>query len=117
MDDEYGAKLEERIAELEVEICGEAQTTGCQDGASCDYIPVGNKPCGGPQRYLVYCAATTDAETLEALASEHEALERQYNEEQGLASDCSVPNEPVLGIGEGECIDTSGENLPSMCEL
>lgn len=68
----------------------------------CRVIGLGEKPCGGPERYLLYSTATTDESTLFALVERYNAHARIANE--GMVSDCSIVPEPVVSMQNDVCV-------------
>src|SRR5687767_12229623 len=50
-----------RVARLEREARAMANASGCASTDQCRAAPVGERPCGGPRTYIVYCARTTDS--------------------------------------------------------
>ena len=71
----------------------------------CSYDGIGAKPCGGPWNYIIYATAATDSAALAERLGEYNALQADMNARYGYSSDCSVPNEPVLGCEAGRCVD------------
>jgi hypothetical protein len=96
-----------QIEALEVQICDLVANQSCAAVDSCAYIGFGSKPCGGPWEQLVYCATNVDEAQLESLIAQHATLEEQYNIDNQIASDCSVPNDPVLELVGGDCADSA----------
>ena len=70
----------------------------------CRYLGLGAKPCGGPWEYVIYAASSTDSMALAERLTAYNAFEAEMNEHYGYASDCSVPNEPVLAYRDGRCV-------------
>jgi hypothetical protein len=100
---------QERLATLHSEIEEIVGDAACDRVADGRFIGLGSKPCGGPWQYIVYSIIDTDIDTdslglLEKVQA-YNALEAGMNARYGYASDCSVVNEPVLGVEGGRCID------------
>ena len=72
----------------------------CTENAACDFIAFGNKPCGGPWRYLVY-STSINVETLKIKVTAFNTKEASYNKKWGIASDCMAVLPPL----DAECID------------
>jgi len=70
----------------------------------CKLLSVGAKPCGGPERYVLYSTENADETTLKALAERYTELAKQRNEREGLISDCSVITPPNLSLVGGVCV-------------
>lgn len=70
--------------------------------SQCRFIGVGAKPCGGPWNYLVYSTMQTDETGFIKLVNEFYIIDRKYNEELRLISDCAdttPPSETYLEDG------------------
>ena len=107
-DDNGDQRTEEgdraQLAEMRREIdalVGDAAGASIED---CRYAGVGSKPCGGPWAFMIYSASSTDSTALAERLTAYNAFEAEMNERYGLASDCSVPNEPVLAYRAGRCV-------------
>jgi hypothetical protein len=94
---------EQRVQRLEREARALARADGCTSGGECRAAPVGDRPCGGPRTYLVYCARTTDSVALYRKLDELAEAERAHNQAQGLASTCEFRLPPRLVAGLGSC--------------
>ena len=91
--------LNEKAEEIQAMI-GDAS---CADVSSCASVAFGAKPCGGPWEYLVYCVDSVDEAALKQSVDEYFELEQQYNEENGMSSDCAMEGEPQLDLVDGVC--------------
>lgn len=94
---------QERVQRLEREAHALARTDGCQNSGDCRAAPVGDRPCGGPRTYVVYCARTTDSVALYRKLDELARAERTYNAQQGLASTCEFRMPPRVVASGGSC--------------
>jgi hypothetical protein len=92
-----------QIEALEREAKAIARTTGCTSTAGCRAAPVGNRACGGPRYYIVYCAATTDSVELYRKLDEVAAAENAYNRKYGVMSTCEFRMPPDIVLIGGEC--------------
>lgn len=81
-----------------------ARTGNCLTKSSCRIIGLGAKPCGGPASWLVY-SASIDTVRLVELVDAFYVVSKQFNEEWGLMSDCSIAMRPdsVACLG-GKCV-------------
>jgi hypothetical protein len=102
-----GETLRQRVQRLESEARGLARSEGCQTGGECRAAPIGDRPCGGPRTYLVYCARTTDSVALYRKLDELARAERAYNQEQGLMSTCEFRTPPAVDASGGACRATA----------
>jgi hypothetical protein len=94
---------QERVQRLEREARALAHADGCTSGGECRAAPVGDRACGGPRTYIVYCARTTDSVALYRKLDKLAEAEREYNRQQGLASTCEFRLPPRLVAGLGTC--------------
>ena len=93
-----------QLAEMRREmdaLVGDAAGASIDD---CRYLGLGAKPCGGPWEYVIYSVSSTDSVALTERLTAYNAFEAEMNERYEYASDCSVPNEPVLAHKEGRCV-------------
>jgi hypothetical protein len=94
---------QERIQRLEREARALARADGCTSGGECRAAPVGDRACGGPRTYIVYCARTTDSVALYRKLDELGRAEREFNQAQGAMSTCEFRLPPQLVAGLGTC--------------
>ena len=98
---------EEDLAELtvlqeEIELLVDSGV--CSGNSDCDYIAFGSKACGGPKTYLVF-STSINVELLQQKVATYNALENDYNQKWGVASDCSIPIPPVnVTCIAGKCV-------------
>ena len=107
-DDNGDQRTEEgdrtQLAEMRREIDALIGDAAGASIADCRYAGVGSKPCGGPWEFVIYSASSTDSTALAERLTAYNAFEAEMNERYGLASDCSVPNAPVLAYRDGRCV-------------
>ena len=92
------------LAALLQEIRTAAGIARADDVAQCRAVALGAKPCGGPERYLVYSTLTADEARLQALVERYNAAATQLARDQDLVSDCQVIEPPELGLEGGFCM-------------
>jgi hypothetical protein len=92
------------LAALLQEIRTAAGIARADDVAQCRAIALGEKPCGGPERYLVYSTLAADEARLHALVERYNAASAQRARDQDVASDCQVIEPPELGLEGGFCM-------------
>lgn len=94
---------QDRMARLEREARALAKADGCTSADQCRAAPVGERPCGGPRDYVVYCARTTDSAGLYRKLAELRQAEMAYNKKSGAMSTCEFRTSPEVGISSGSC--------------
>jgi hypothetical protein len=99
-----------------VRLVGDA---ACTDDTQCRALPLGSKPCGGPEAYIAWSTAGTDAGQLEALAQRYKQARTARNQQLGLVSDCAVVPEPPVrcvrvtaGASTGRCTALAARGGP-----
>lgn len=92
-----------RVARLEQEARAVAKAEGCSASDQCRAAPVGDRPCGGPHDYVVYCARTTDTVALDRKLAELVAAERELNRRTGAMSTCEFRLPPQTASVNGSC--------------
>lgn len=92
-----------RVAQLEREARALANASGCSTAAQCRTAPVGDRPCGGPRDYVVFCARTTDTVALNRKLAELVAAEREWNRKTGAMSTCEFRMPPDTALVNGSC--------------
>ena len=103
----------ERIQALEAEARGLASTDGCSEPVGCRTAPMGERPCGGPRDYLVYCATTTDTIALFRVLEQLRLAEQERNREQGMVSTCEFRSPPRVELVGSTCqAQNSGLYIP-----
>lgn len=91
------------IQRLEREARALANTDGCANSGQCRTAPVGNRPCGGPRTYFVYCALTTDSAALFRKLDELSRAEGEYNRRNQLGSTCEFRMPPDVVLSGRSC--------------
>jgi hypothetical protein len=91
------------LVRLEREARALAKTDGCNSLDQCRSAPVGERPCGGPRDYVVYCARTTDTAVLYRKLAELRQAEMEYNRKSGMMSTCEFRTPPELALSGGSC--------------
>ena len=81
-------------------IIGDAK---CSDDKQCKSLAMGAKACGGPISYEVYSSLNTDTEKLSSLGEQLKTLNKRYNKEEGLMSDCMMVMPPRVGCLDKIC--------------
>jgi len=92
-----------RIARLEADARALVKMTGCNSATECHTAPVGERACGGPRDYLVYCPATTDTVALFQKLDQLKAAEVEYNKSSNAMSTCEFRMPPKISLIGGSC--------------
>ena len=87
--------LREAIAQA----IGSAQ---CRADTDCASLPLGERPCGGPEEYLPYAPAQVNALKLADLVARHQAERRK--EQAGRVSTCVMRVDPGARCQQGRCV-------------
>ena len=103
-EDKSSDSADDTLEDLEQLIIDEIGQASAADVSECRSIAFGSKPCGGPWSYLVYSTSESDEDRLIDLVGSYNDLEKQVNEAEGRASDCSFVSKPELDFDNGRCI-------------
>jgi hypothetical protein len=79
-------------------------TPSCTEDSQCRSLPIGQRACGGPERYLAYSTARGSEAELQALGAIYQAERRKANNEAGRVSDCRVVPDPGAVCRAGACV-------------
>ena len=91
------------IQQLEAQARTLAKTDGCSVSSDCAAAALGQKACGGPRDFLVYCRKTTDVQALNAKLDEIVKAETAYNTRYDLISTCEMRVPPLVEASGGSC--------------
>ena len=75
----------------------------CSDASQCRVLPIGARPCGGPEGYLAYSTSSAPEDQLLALAERHKQERARVHAESGVLSDCRVMPAPSAVCIAGTC--------------
>ena len=93
-----------RTADLLARIEAERGDAACDTEAQCHSIAIGNKACGGPERYMAWSSRNNDGTRLRALVAEHAAARKADDAKAGMASTCSFVTDPGATCSAGHCV-------------
>lgn len=68
----------------------------CRGDAQCRVLPLGSRPCGGPESHLAWSTAATDQSALAALAGHYQDQRQREHQKSGRLSTCEVLPEPAV---------------------
>ena len=101
----------DRLDRMEKEIIEMIGDASCDGVESCRFIAFGDKPCGGPWKYLIYSIANVDTTVLQQKVSAYNMLNAEANERFRWGSDCGFEVPPNLGCKEGKCSELRWDEL------
>lgn len=96
-------EYELKMKSLHQEIENLVNTGICDETTVCDYLPLGEKACGGPHSYVIF-SSDIDVENLKQMVDEYTQLEKEYNDKFGIPSDCAYVSPPQnIGCVDSKC--------------
>lgn len=96
--------LQAEVARLERRLRALAIAEGCDSAGQCKTAPVGERACGGPREYVVYCPLTTDEPALLAAVDSLKRAEMRHNQATGAVSTCEYRMPPNMDVVAGSCV-------------
>ena len=92
-----------QIVALEDQAKALVKTDGCTSADQCRTAAVGNRACGGPRYYLVYCSRTTDSAVLFARLKAVADAENEFNTRYQIVSTCEFRLPPKVALVGASC--------------
>ncbi|MCO7225374.1 hypothetical protein [Pleionea sp. CnH1-48] len=86
-----------------IEISELTGNKSCQTNAECKSIGLGARPCGGPDKYLIYSQTATDVDALKEVVARYNKRKRQGNEKSGAVGICVVAPKPLTECIQNRC--------------
>ena len=110
---EKDADIQESISsqDLYSQIQEAMSIEGCTSDTDCALLPVGNKPCGGPEAYLPYSKTNSDVATLEKLSQQYNEQRKQYNQENQMMGTCVMTPKPDVSCVRNQCLVSSNQTI------
>jgi len=99
--------LDESWLAVEREI-GDAR---CDVDSQCRTVPVGNKPCGGPERWLAWSAMVTNESDLHRRIDQYSLAQARLQRASGLMSNCAIVPDPGATCRAGHCVPQAPGSL------
>ena len=99
-----------QIVSLEDQAKALVKTDGCTSSDQCRTAAVGNRACGGPRYYLVYCSRTTDSAALFARLKAVADAENEFNRRYNVVSTCEFRMPPQVAFTSGSCQAETPQN-------
>jgi len=81
-----------------------ASTEGCSTSADCGLLPIGNKPCGGPEAYMAYSKNNSDVDALKKMGQQYADMREQYNKDNQMMGTCQVTPKPNVSCIRNQCV-------------
>ena len=75
----------------------------CSSDQQCHTVPLGERPCGGPEAYLAFSSARHDPAKVAELAARYRKERSEANAREGVAGDCRVILDPGASCVAGRC--------------
>ncbi len=82
----------EELLNYQTEIIQLSESVPCTNATKWKFTPMGSKACGGPSRYIAY-HQSIEREFLN-LVERFTALQKAYNEQNDVVSDCMLVGPP-----------------------
>ena len=76
----------------------------CSSDAQCRTLPIGEKACGGPERWLAWSTTSPKADQLPGWAAALAALARQRNQGSGMVGNCQYMPDPGAVCRAQHCV-------------
>ena len=76
----------------------------CTDDSDCTTIPIGEKACGGPERWLACTRESAKRPLLQPLLDELISLQKTRNAKSGMASNCQISPDPGAMCRANRCV-------------
>ena len=76
----------------------------CSSDAQCRTLPMGEKACGGPERWMAWSSTSAQADLLPGWAAELATLARQRNQRSGMVSNCQYQPDPGAVCRAQHCV-------------
>jgi hypothetical protein len=94
---------DQKLANLATEIETFAKNKSCAGGDDCKVIGMGDRPCGGPSRFIVYALSKTDEKQLTAKITAYTTLEKELNVKYNKMGTCEALIPPTVDCLSGVC--------------
>ena len=91
-------------AALLARIRGAVGEAKCSANSQCLTLPIGERPCGGPEQWLAYSSATAPVEPLKAWSAELSDAAKRRNASSGVAGNCRYTPDPGAACVAGRCV-------------
>ncbi|MBD3178891.1 MAG: hypothetical protein GF417_04430 [Candidatus Latescibacteria bacterium] len=93
----------QRMSEMEIAIYQMLTPPVCQSDGDCMALPYGDKPCGGPGKYVAASRSSEDFERLIPTLSVFNYFQDVVNRRYNYRSDCEYVERPAVECSGGFC--------------
>ncbi|ADO74183.1 hypothetical protein [Stigmatella aurantiaca] len=100
---EHVKTLRQNAERLAQEAKALVNPNGCSKVEECEVAGFGQKACGGPREFVVYCSRTTDTKALQTRLDALMKAEKAWQEAAGLMSNCGLTRRPRPQWVDGVC--------------
>lgn len=76
----------------------------CDSDNQCEVLPVGNRPCGGPEQYMAYSTTNTDQKLLQYTQERYSKLKSEQQKRLGMVSTCQTLPKPTAVCQARQCV-------------
>ena len=97
------ALIEAELQALRAQIVKTIGTASCANLVHCRLLPLGTRPCGGPDEYLAYSSNRTDKTQLENLALGYALLQEDLHRARSPIGPCVMLPAPRLLCLDNRC--------------
>jgi len=95
--------IEAEMKALRVRIVTAIGEASCANLVHCRLLPLGERPCGGPDEYLAYSSIRGDKTHLENMAFEYGLLQEDLHRARGTIGTCVMLPAPRLICLDNRC--------------
>lgn len=97
------ASIEAEMKALRADIVNTIGAAPCANLVHCRLLPLGVRPCGGPDEYLAYSSIMGDPTQLENKAVEYALLQEDLHRAKGTVGACVMLPQPRLICLDNRC--------------
>ncbi|RUO30355.1 hypothetical protein [Aliidiomarina soli] len=105
--EEFTQQQAEEHAELRTYLTSYTRNNQADSQDQCAFFALGDKPCGGPESYVVYSQkdlSDEDIANLEKRAQRYRELDAMMHAAEGMMSTCDITPEPQVTLENGRCV-------------
>lgn len=99
----WALKVPQKVIVLEGKIISLNSDLTCESDENCVALPVGYKPCGGPDRYIIASKENKKFKELRDTIDKHYKADKEWKIKQNIFSACNMTKEPISRCQIKEC--------------